>query len=57
LKELCLEVYQNELVALLGHNGAGKSTLINILNGVTKSSGGRGYVMNNSIDAHMSSIH
>lgn len=40
LKGVTLNLYKNEIFALLGHNGAGKSTLINILTGLYESSGG-----------------
>lgn len=40
IKEISMEVFQGEIVALLGHNGAGKSTLIKMLTGlITKSKG------------------
>lgn len=28
-----MDIYENEILCLLGHNGAGKTTLINLLNG------------------------
>lgn len=33
LKDVSLEVYENEILALMGENGAGKSTLMKILSG------------------------
>jgi simple sugar transport system ATP-binding protein len=34
LNDVSLEVYEDEVVGLVGDNGAGKSTLIKILSGV-----------------------
>src|SRR5258708_15103395 len=34
LKDVSLEVYENEILAIVGDNGAGKSTLTKILSGV-----------------------
>lgn len=48
LKGASLNLYKNEIFALLGHNGAGKSTLINIMSGLYQSSGGK--VMYNGIN-------
>ena len=40
LEQVNFEVYENEIVALMGGNGAGKSTLMKILNGVYRSDSG-----------------
>jgi len=40
LRNIYLEVKENELLAILGHNGAGKSTLINVLTGQLEASSG-----------------
>ena len=34
LKNIDLEIYEGEFIALLGHNGSGKSTLANLINGI-----------------------
>lgn len=39
LKDICLDVFQQEAVALVGPNGAGKSTLLLHLNGILKGTG------------------
>jgi len=31
---MCLDIYEGQITALLGHNGAGKTTLINMLTGL-----------------------
>lgn len=41
LNGLNLNIYNNEIFALLGHNGAGKSTLISILSGLYEATGGK----------------
>ena len=40
LNNITLNLYKNEIFALLGHNGAGKSTLISILTGLYSSNEG-----------------
>jgi len=41
VNNLSLNMYKNEIFALLGHNGAGKSTLISILSGLFPPTGGK----------------
>lgn len=41
LKNVSLEVAENEIRAIIGPNGAGKTTLFNIINGVFKPSSGK----------------
>src|SRR5256712_11911703 len=40
LEQVSLEIYQSEVVALIGENGAGKSTLMKILGGVIQRDAG-----------------
>ena len=40
LRDINLEIRQNELVAVVGHTGSGKSTLIQLLNGLEKAESG-----------------
>lgn len=40
LKDISLEVHQNEVVSLIGPNGAGKSTLLSVIAGDAKASSG-----------------
>ncbi|KAI7820422.1 hypothetical protein BC939DRAFT_234263 [Gamsiella multidivaricata] len=53
VKDLCLTLQEGKLLALLGQNGAGKSTTMNMLSGLTKSTGGDatfyGLSMNNEM--------
>ena len=46
---LNLEIRQGELFALLGVNGAGKTTTIKMLSGLSRPSGGDGFLMGKSI--------
>ncbi len=43
-KDISLEVYPGEIVAILGENGAGKSTLMNILSGNLSPDSGKIYI-------------
>jgi ABC-type multidrug transport system ATPase subunit len=38
---LSLSIYQNQILALLGHNGAGKTTTIKIITGLLKETSGQ----------------
>ena len=40
LKNVNLEIRENEFIGLIGHTGSGKSTLAQILNGLIKPSEG-----------------
>ena len=40
LNGLSINIFNNEIFALLGHNGAGKSTLISILAGLYEATAG-----------------
>ena len=42
---LSLSVYQNQILALLGHNGAGKTTTMKIITGLLKETSGKVNVM------------
>ncbi len=41
LWDICLEVHQAEIVALVGANGAGKTTLVNTISGLVKPASGQ----------------
>ncbi|ACV63639.1 ABC transporter related [Desulfofarcimen acetoxidans DSM 771] len=43
LKETSLELYEGELMVILGPSGSGKSTLLNIMGGMDLASGGQVY--------------
>ncbi|HVG48154.1 MAG TPA: ATP-binding cassette domain-containing protein, partial [Rubellimicrobium sp.] len=44
IEDVTLNVYENEIVGLLGDNGAGKSTLIKILSGAVQATSGEIYI-------------
>ncbi|KAF9433181.1 ATP-binding cassette sub- A member 1 [Entomortierella beljakovae] len=56
VKDLCLTLQEGKLLALLGQNGAGKSTTMNMLSGLTKSSGGDAMFYGMSMDSEMAEI-
>lgn len=56
LKNVNLEVKENELYGLLGVNGAGKTTLIKILTGLIKKTSGKAFILVYDIDAEMEKI-
>lgn len=49
LKGVNIEVYQGEIVALIGSNGAGKTTTLNSITGVVPCRAGKIYFMNKEI--------
>jgi D-xylose transport system ATP-binding protein len=55
LRDVSLELRENEVLALLGDNGAGKSTLIKILSGVVKPDDGEIKIDGKSV--HIDSPH
>jgi simple sugar transport system ATP-binding protein len=62
LSNVSLQLYEGEILGLVGHNGAGKSTLVGILSGTTKPTEGRitlegkELVLKSPIDAHLAGI-
>src|SRR3989440_6237870 len=52
LEQVNLDIYPNEVVALVGENGAGKSTLMKILGGVTKRDAGTIRLDGEQIEIH-----
>jgi len=50
LKSVDFDIYDSELMALLGENGAGKSTLMKILSGVYKKDGGKIKFLNKEVE-------
>lgn len=49
LKDLSIEIYEGEFVAVLGHNGSGKSTLAKLLNMILTPTEGKIYVAGKDI--------
>ncbi|KAI8357200.1 hypothetical protein B0O80DRAFT_446768 [Mortierella sp. GBAus27b] len=56
VKDLCLTLQEGKLLALLGQNGAGKSTTMNMLSGLTKSTGGDAMFYGHSMNSEMAEI-
>jgi len=50
LWDICLEVHQAEIVALVGANGAGKTTLVNTISGLVKPASGQVLFQGKQID-------
>ncbi len=50
LRDITLEIGNNEIVGLIGDNGAGKSTLIKVLTGVETPTSGDVYIRGQKID-------
>ncbi|KAF9932556.1 ATP-binding cassette sub- A member 1 [Linnemannia zychae] len=56
VKDLCLTLQEGKLLALLGQNGAGKSTTMNMLSGLTRSTGGDAIFYGLSMNSEMAEI-
>ncbi|KAK3843110.1 MAG: hypothetical protein J3R72DRAFT_119764 [Linnemannia gamsii] len=56
VKDLCLTLQEGKLLALLGQNGAGKSTTMNMLSGLTQSTGGDATFYGLSMNSEMGEI-
>jgi ATP-binding cassette subfamily A (ABC1) protein 3 len=54
VNDLCVDMFDGQIFALLGHNGAGKTTLMSILTGMAPATAGRavinGFDMSNSAE-------
>lgn len=53
---LCLDINEGELLALLGMNGAGKTTTLNILSGLLTADDGDAFVFGESIKTNIQKI-
>jgi len=56
VKDLNLDLYSGQILALLGHNGAGKTTTINMLTGMIPPTSGDAYAYGASIRENMASV-
>ncbi|XP_047311317.1 ABC transporter A family member 1 [Impatiens glandulifera] len=56
VKSLDLNLYENQILALLGHNGAGKSTTISMLVGLLRPTSGDALVLGKNIMTEMEEI-
>ncbi len=52
LKDVSMELYQGEILAVMGENGAGKSTLMKILSGLYPSNEYEGVIHINGKECH-----
>lgn len=57
LKELSMNIYENEITVLLGENGAGKSTLMSILTGLYPPTAGTAIINGFDIRSHIDVVH
>ena len=57
LRGVDLDLYEGELVVLLGPSGSGKSTLLNILGGLDVPSGGEVYYQDHNLTAASPAIY
>lgn len=53
---LSMDMYEGEILALLGHNGAGKTTTLQILSGMTPVTDGDAFINGASIVTNMDSV-
>jgi branched-chain amino acid transport system ATP-binding protein len=51
LWDICLEIKESEIVALIGSNGAGKTTLVNLISGQIRPNSGSVLFLGNRIDS------
>ena len=49
LNDISMQIYEGELLVIVGASGSGKSTLINILGGIDKCTSGNVYFKNKNI--------
>ena len=57
LKDISLEIGQEEQVSIIGTNGSGKSTLLAILNGLIYPTSGEFYAFDNQITEEVFDCH
>jgi ABC-type multidrug transport system ATPase subunit len=56
VEDLCVEMYEGQILALLGHNGAGKTTTISMLTGMIAPSSGTAHICGHDIRTEMSQV-
>jgi len=56
VKDMNLDLYSGQILALLGHNGAGKTTTINMMTGMIAPTSGDALVYGSSIRDNMSAV-
>ena len=49
INDISMQIYEGELLAIIGASGSGKSTLINILGGIDKCTSGNVYFKDKNI--------
>lgn len=56
VNKLSINLYENEILCLLGHNGAGKTTTISMLTGLLDKTSGKVQILNLDINTQLDSI-
>ena len=56
IDNVSLNVYQGEVLAILGHNGAGKTTLLQMISGMLPISSGEVFIFGKSVRSQMNEI-
>ena len=56
VNNLNVEMYEDQIFALLGHNGAGKTTTMNMLSGMLAKTKGNAWIYGNDIESDMMEI-
>lgn len=51
-----MNLYENEILCLLGHNGAGKTTTISVLTGLLQKTSGKVRVLGRDLESDLDSI-
>ena len=56
VNDLSLNIYENQITALLGHNGAGKTTIMSMLSGLFPPTGGSANICGHDLSTDLSGV-